>query len=447
MDLRSKKSILYTILTNISRILLALVLVSSGFVKAVDPKGTMYKLQEYTEAFSIDIFSNEWLLFFAIVLAAMEFLSGVFLLMGVYRKFMAFWVFLVFIIFTPFTLYVAVSDAVPDCGCFGDAIGMSNTASFIKNLFLLLLSIIVFLGHRRFILNITAKNRWMVVLFSFFYIAFVETISLSYIPVIDFRNYAIGNNLREMVQGEGNTYKVLLTYEKDGETRIFEQDNQPDDTWSFVESHSELVSKGKEPIIGDFSILDWESDYDITEDILADTGFVCILISESLEDASIGRVDKINDLYDYCLENNTSFFAATSSDEEEISLWRKRTGAEYPVYWADNILLRGMIRANPGILLIKDGIITGKWNVENMPEIEQIMSSETLNEHTKSGILEKNGILFWTLLFILPIIIIIIIDIITRRKKRTPKRETVPDVATDDSTVEKSKEERENTKE
>ena len=168
MVLRSKKSIFYTMLTNVSRILLALVLVLSGFVKAVDPKGTMYKLQEYADAFSIDAFSNDWLLFFAIILAAAEFLFGLFMLMGVYRRFVAFMAFLVFILFTPFTLYVAITDVVPDCGCFGDAIGMSNMASFIKNLFLLLLAVIVFLGRKRFVVNISAKNRWMVVLFSFF---------------------------------------------------------------------------------------------------------------------------------------------------------------------------------------------------------------------------------------------------------------------------------------
>lgn len=423
MGLRSKKSLFYTMLTNICRVLLALVLVLSGFVKAVDPKGTMYKLQEYADAFSIDLFSNEWLLFFAIILAAAEFLIGVFLLMGAYRKFVAFMAFLVFVVFTPFTLYVAITDVVPECGCFGDAIGLSNSASFLKNLFLLLLAVIVFLGCRRFVVNISARNRWMVSLFAVFYIAFVETISLSYVPVLDFRNYAVGNNLRELVQGENDTYKVVMAFEKDGETRLFEQDSLPDESWLFIENRSVLVAEGRKPAIGDFAILDWENDYDVAEDILADSGYVCILVAEFLEDASVGRVDKINDLYDYCLENDVAFFATTSSGEEDIELWRKRTGAEYPVYWADNMLLRGMTRANPGVLLLNDGVIVGKWNVASMPEAEQMMSP-TINRKAKDEVFGMDGKLFWTLLFVLPLFVIILIDLATGRKKMPLKDET-----------------------
>lgn len=436
MGSRSKKSIFYTVLTNVSRLLLALVLVLSGFVKAVDPKGTMYKLQEYTDAFSIDAFSNDWLLFFAIILAALEFLLGLFLLMGVYRKFVAFVVFLVFIIFTPFTLYVAISDAVADCGCFGDAIGLSNKASFFKNLFLLSLSVIVFLGRRRFVLNISAKNRWMIVLFSIFYISFLETVSLSDIPVLDFRNYAVGNNLRELVQGENDIYKAVYTFEKDGNTREFEQDSLPDESWTFVDSRSLLVAEGRKPIIGDFSILDWNNDYDITEDILADTGYVCIVVAELLEEASVGRVDKINDLYDYCLEFDLMFLAVTSSDEENIELWRKRTGAEYPVYWADNMLLRTMVRANPGMLLLKDGVIIGKWNIVNMPEAEQMFAPGFSFKKALVGALNMSGYVFWLLLLVLPIIVIVFIDLATGHKKKSAKSEAVAEDAKDEAQTE-----------
>lgn len=429
MGSRSKKSVFYTSLTNISRVLLALVLVLSGFVKAVDPKGTMYKFQEYADAFSIDAFSADWLLFFAIVLAATEFLIGLYLLMGIYRKFVACLVFIIFILFTPFTLYVAISDAVSDCGCFGDAIGMSNTASFFKNLFLLLLSLIVFLGRRRFVLNISAKNRWMVVLFSIFYIFILEGVSLSDKPVIDFRNYAVGNDLRELVQGEDDVYRTVLTFERDGEIRDFEQDSLPDESWTFVESRSELLIQGRRPVVGDFSILDWDSDYDISEDILADTGYVYIVVAELLEEASVGRVDKINDLYDYCQENDVMFLAVTASDETNIELWRKRTGAEYPVYWADNMLLRTMVRANPGVLLIKNGVIIGKWNVVKMPDVEQMMSPEFSFEKENVVVWNMSGTVFWILVLVLPILLIVIIDIATGHKKKPEKDETASEDA------------------
>ena len=420
---RSKKSIFYTVLTNISRVLLALVLVVSGFVKAVDPKGTMYKLQEYADAFSIDAFSADWLLFFSIMLAAMEFLVGAFLLMGVYRRSVSVLAFVIFVIFTPFTLYVAIDNPVADCGCFGDAVGLSNEASFVKNLFLLLFSVIVFLGRKRFVLNISVKNRWMVVLFSVFYIALIEGISLSYMPVLDFRNYAVGNNLRELVRGESDVYEVVLTYEKDGEFLEFGQDSLPDDTWRFVEGHSELVAKGRKPVVGDFAVLDWETDFDISEELLADTGFVCFLVAEFLEEASVGRVDKINDLYDYCLENDILFCAATASDEDEIVLWRKRTGAEYPIYWADNMVLRTIIRANPGLVLFKDGVVAGKWSIGNMPSAEAMMSVDAIKGRSRAEVMGVRGLHFWMILFIVPLVIIVLLDILTggRRVKELNK--------------------------
>lgn len=423
MGSRSKKSVFYTVSTNISRVVLALVMVLSGFVKAVDPKGTMYKLQEYTNVFSIEAFSDDWLLFFAIVLAAMEFLIGVFLLMGVYRKFIVTVVLLVFVLFTPFTLYMTVANPMADCGCFGDAFKMPNWLSFLKNLFLFALALIVFMGRRRFICNITAKNRWMVTLFAVAYVAFIEGISLSFVPVLDFRNYAVGNNLRELVQGKNDIYRAVLTYEKDGVQREFAQDSLPDETWSFVDGRSELVAKGEAPVVGDFSILEWSNDYDIAEDVLADTGFVCIVVSEMLEDASVGRVDKINDLFDYSQEYGISFLAATSSDEDEIQLWRKRTGAEYPIYWADNMMLRAITRANPGVMLLKDGVVVGKWNVENMPDETDMFSLDAVEGRSRAEVFGIPGLRFWLLVLIVPLVFISLVDILTGRKKKEKKAE------------------------
>lgn len=428
MGLRNKKSLFYTISTNISRVLLALVLVLSGFVKAVDPKGTMYKLQEYSEAFSIDIFSSDWLLFFAIALSVVEFLVGVFLLMGVYRRFVATVALFVFVLFTPFTLYMAVANPIADCGCFGDAFELPNNISFMKNLVLFILALIVFLGRRRFVCNISVKNRWMVVLFAIFYIAFIETMALTYVPVLDFRNYAVGNNLRELVQGENDTYKAVLTYEKDGVRRDFAQDSIPDETWSFVESRSELVAEGHKAVISNFSILDWDNDRDVAEDVLADTGFVCVVVSEMLESASAGRVDKINDLYDYFLDNGLMFCAVTSSNEDEILLWRKRTGAEYPIYWAEDVLLRDITRANPGVIVLKDGVVVGKWNAANMPEVERMLSLGEVSSRAKAEVYGMPGLYFWIIVFAVPLVVISLIDLLTGRKRKEKTVDKVKDI-------------------
>ena len=429
MGLQVKNGKIYTLLTNISRFVLAIVLMVSGFVKAVDPMGTMYKLQEYASAFSADILSDDWMLFFAILQAALEFLAGIFLLLGVYRKPLSVFVLLMFLFFTPFTLYIAIAGPVDDCGCFGDAVTLTNTETFLKNLFLLMLAVAVFLGRRRFVYNISSKSRWMAVIFSIFYIAVLEGVSLSHLPVVDFRPYAVGNDLRGMVQASYDTYEVVSVYEKDGERREFSEDNIPDSSWLFVESRSELVTKGEKPLISDFSIVDWDEDYDIAEDVLADTGYVCILAIEEVEKASVSRVDKINDLYDYCLENSVPFYAATSSEEEAIALWRRRTGAEYPIYWADASMLRTMVRANPGLLLLKNGVVVGKWDSADIPDIELLPASPTRMPDKVSTLFTRvRGLRFWLLFLAVPLLLIAAGDALAFRRKGQGEK-PMPDAA------------------
>ena len=418
MGLRIKKSTLFTMLTNICRVVLALVLVASGFVKAVDPKGTMYKMQEYLSAFKIDnIFSEEWLLLFASILAAVEFLLGLFMLMGVYRKFVSTFVFILFLFFTLFTSYIAVYDPVSDCGCFGDVWVLSNEQTLLKNLFLLLLATIVFCGRRRFIRNVSYRNRWAVVLYSIFYIVFVEGLSLVHVPVIDFRQYKVGNDLRVLTQSSPDKYKIVSLYERGEEFCYFDEDTVPGNDWVFVEATSVLDVKGEPAVIDDFSILDWKNDYDVAEEVLSDTGYVCVIVSEAVENASVNRIDRVNDLYDYCLENGIQFYMATASDEENMELWQKRTGAEYDLHWADKSMLRDMTRANPGLVLIKDGIIKGKWTASDIPEPELVFAPIS-----KSGFLAflDNALqrwYSWLLLLAIPLLVLSYFDFLVARIK------------------------------
>ena len=418
MGLRIKKSTLFTMLTNICRVVLALVLVASGFVKAVDPKGTMYKMQEYLSAFTIDnIFSEEWLLLFASILAAVEFLLGLFMLMGVYRKFVSTFVFILFLFFTLFTSYIAVYDPVSDCGCFGDVWVLSNEQTLLKNLFLLLLATIVFCGRRRFIRNVSYRNRWAVVLYSIFYIVFVEGLSLVHVPVIDFRQYKVGNDLRILTQSSPDKYKIVSLYERGEEFCYFDEDTVPGNDWVFVEATSVLDVKGEPAVIDDFSILDWKNDYDVAEEVLSDTGYVCVIVSEAVENASVNRIDRVNDLYDYCLENGIQFYMATASDEENMELWQKRTGAEYDLHWADKSMLRDMTRANPGLVLIKDGLIKGKWTASDIPEPELVFAPIS-----KSGFLAflDNALqrwYSWLLLLAIPLLVLSYFDFLVARIK------------------------------
>ena len=436
MGLQVKRGILYTLLTNISRFVLALVLMVSGFVKAVDPVGSMYKLKEYADLFSIVSISDDWLQLLAILQAVVEFLLGVYMLVGIYRKVVPLLTLLMMLLMTPLTLYIMLGGGVDDCGCFGDAVILTNEMTFYKNLFLLLMSLIVFIGRKRMVWCITSRMRWVVVLFSLLYILVLQVLSISTLPVIDFRPYAVGNDLRRMVQGEPDEYEVMVKYEKDGETREFTTDNLPDSTWTEIGSRSVLVKEGKPALVGDFSIVDWEHDFDITEYILSDTGYVCLIVIEETDKASVSRVDKINDLYDHCVDRNIPFYAVSSSSDEEIELWNKRTGAEYRIYWADASILRNMVRANPALVLLKDGVIVGKWNLTDVPDIENFENSRTgVPGRDDSFIHVMRGWRFWVSWFFGPMILIALIDLLLARIKRksTPeKRQNVPADNADD---------------
>lgn len=331
------------ILVNVCRWLLALVMMLSGLLKAVDPVGAVYKLQEYAAAFSLSAISDDWLLAVAIAQAAVEFLLGLYLFVGIYRRVAPFVALLAMLLFTPLSLYLWISGAVSDCGCFGESVALSNGATLLKNILLLFFAVVVFMGRSLFILKQSSKVRWAVVLFSLCYIFGLQSFCLSHLPLIDFGSYAVGNNLRSMVAA------VPEQGEADGKTERVE-----------------------------FSIIDWESDTELADELLADTGYVCIVPVESVEAASVTHIDKINDLYDYCTANDIRFCAVSSSGEEEVFLWAKRTGAEYPMYWADEAMLRSMLRSNPGLVLLKDGVIVGKWAAADIPSVEELEKSPTL---------------------------------------------------------------------
>ena len=378
MELPVKNKRHFIILANVCRWLLALVLVLSGFLKALDPVAGMYKLQEYVSAFSLPAVSDGWLLTVAVVQAAVEFLIGLFLFVGIYRRFIPFVALVMMLLFTPFTFYLWISGIVTDCGCFGESVMMSNGATLAKNVVLLIFAIFAFAGRSSFIVNISHRMRWVLVVFSLWYIFIMQATALRYLPLADWSNFAVGNNIRAMVEYVPGDYRYVAVYEKDGEESVFPADAIPGDDWTFVRVDQELVSAGVEPVISNFSIVDWENDIEMADGLLADTGYVCIVSIEDVRTASVTHVDRINDLYDHCIANGVRFCAVSSSDEDELLLWTKRTGAEYPMCWADKALLRSMIHSNPGLLLLKDGVVVGKWAVSDIPDTEELENSPTL---------------------------------------------------------------------
>lgn len=417
------------VFVNVCRWLLALVLMLSGFLKAVDPVAGVYKLQEYVSAFSLSGISDGWLSAFSVAQAAVEFLMGLYLLVGIYRGFISFMALLMMLLFTPFTLYLWVSGAVSDCGCFGESLLMSNAMTFVKNVVLLFLAFVAFAGRRAFVRCVSSNMRWALVLFSLVYIFGMQGVAVHHLPLIDSGSYAVGSNLRSKVEFVPDEYEYKAVYYNketgNAEPFIVDADTVMGSEWVLDGYTEVLVAPGTEPEINNFSIVDWEYDVELSDALVADTGYVCIVPIENVESASVTHVDKVNDLYDYCIANGLAFCAVSSSDEDALSLWAKRTGAEYPVYWADANMLRSMVHANPALVLLKDGVIVGKWTAADIPAVQGAEGTEVLSVKELPVYADYRSWPFWVIVLAGAVVLLSLIDVFLVQIARGERGEAV----------------------
>ncbi len=419
------------LLTNLCRLLLAAVFIVSGYVKAVDPKGLLYKLQEYAALFPLDgTWLPDILMPMAILLSAVEFVLGVMLLMGTNKRFSTVAILLMMLLFTPWTLVLAIWEPVQDCGCFGDAFKLSNWATFFKNVLLLMLASFVWVKRSRIKRFISPRGSWLVTLFALLYIGTVEYYGINHLPVMDFRPFAIGSDLNEGVRDIPAEFKLLYRYEKDGNVLELESEGAPDSTWNYLGTRSDIISEGVPARIQDFWFEPMDGGADISEKLLSDSNYTCLLVIDKVESADESRVDKINDIYDYCVDNNMPFYALTSSLDDEVALWRKQTGAEYPFYAADNLLLKTMVRSNPGLLVLKSGRVVAKWCMNDVPELygDELLNDTIPEEERIASIVKvasDNGNfyrLFQSLFMLLvPLMAIFLLDLLLRQSRKSKK--------------------------
>ncbi len=412
------------VITTICRFVLAVVFIFSGFVKAVDPLGTKYKIQDYIEAFGWSAFMPDFVPFLAsVLLGILEFCLGVYLFFGIRRIIAPRAVVLVMALMTPLTFWLALDNPVSDCGCFGDALVLSNWETFWKNVVLLIMALVVLRWRKCISPLVTVRFDWVIALYGFLYIFAMLVYSYRELPVFDFRPYHVGANIREgmeIPEGKKPTvYETLFVLEKDGEEKVFSLDNYPDSTWTFVDSKTVVKEKGYEPPIQDFSVIRMEDGEDVTEQILLDKGYTFLLVSHQLDRADESAIDLINELYDYCLMYGYGFYALTSSGDEDIQRWREETGAEYPFCLVDNITLKTMIRSNPGVMLLKEGTVIKKWSVNNLPDEYELGGSlDTL----PIGKLNSNSLAYkvlWVLAwFVFPLLVVCMADLLWERYKK-----------------------------
>ncbi len=367
---KSKNNILL-----IARIIFGLVFLFSGFVKAVDPLGTAYKISDYLEAFSLT--SLDFLAFpAALILIATEFAIGFNILLNVHLKATT-WVAGIFmLVMTPITLYLAISNPISDCGCFGDAIVMTNWQTFYKNVILcIVLAIIALLQNqsRPWLSNMGASIVTLLpILISFG----ISIYCYNLLPIIDFRPYKIGNNIIEGMQipedAPLDKYETTFFYEKDGIEKAFTLDNYPaeDSTWTFVRQESKLIEQGYIPPIHDFSII--TEDGDITDLILEDAGYTLLVISHKVEKASTKNIKCVKSTIANAKKAGANVIWLTSSYSDDIDEFKTQYGINDTFGATDDITLKTIVRSNPGLVLIKDATIIEKWHHNSLPTKDEL---------------------------------------------------------------------------
>ena len=358
---------------NIARLVLAVTLILSGFVKAVDPLGTQYKITDYLAAMHLSAYVPDILLLGAsVLLSAVEFWLGICLLFAIRRRIVSTLTLLMMVVVTPLTLWLALADPISDCGCFGDAIVLTNWQTFWKNVVLLAAALAVWKWPLEMMRLISKSNQWIVINYSALFIVGLSGWSLYDRPYFDFRPYHVGTDL------------------KTGWQRMMEGEESP-----YADFFMERVSDGE----------------DITDSLLRREGYLFLLVSPHLEQADDSQLDLINQVHEYAEDYEYPFYCLTASGEDGINHWCEDTGAEYPFCHTDDITLKTMIRSNPGLLLLKDGVIIRKWSHNRLPDeydLDDRLERLEIGQPMEDAIPQKMLTIF--LLYILPLLLLTLAD-------------------------------------
>lgn len=368
-------------LRTFSRLLIGVVFIFSGFVKAVDPMGSTYKFIDYFNAFHLS-FLEGLALPLAIVLSAIELVLGVSLLLG-FRMKITSWIVLLFMaFFTVLTFILAIFNPVSDCGCFGDALILTNWQTFYKNLILIFFVFIIFFGKDKFPVIHKPVTEWSIISLFFIVSGAISLYCYMNLPILDFRPYHIGANIAEgmMIPADApaDVYETRLYYKnrESGKTEEFSMNNFPKDTvlWEFEDASSVLISKGYEPPIHDF-VLNTRNGIDITDRILRDPEYTLLLVAYKLSGSNDEALEEANKFYRLSQTlNDLNFYAVTASTSTEIDEKINELDLDFEFLLADEIMLKTVVRSNPGLVLLKNGTVVGKWHYNNFP-VESIFGA------------------------------------------------------------------------
>lgn len=356
------------ILVSISRILVGILFIISGLIKLNDPLGFSYKLQEYFSADVLNIpFLEPYALIISVLVVVFEVVLGVFLIIGYKPKFTVWSLLLMIVFFTFLTFYSAYFDKVKDCGCFGDALKLTPWESFTKDVILLVLIGILFVGLKHIKPVFSSLQTTILALLSFIFSFWLGYHVLMHLPVIDFRAYKIGNNILEGMAIPENAPKPVVEYywkfKVNGEEKVITTNGSyPDVKGDFVSVDTKVIDEGYKPPVVDFSIESSEGE-DATQQILSEENLIMI-VAYNLEIMEKAGAEKLKTFTDNALKKGYKVIGLTASGDDVKQKIKSQYGLNFDFYLCDEKALKTIVRANPGILELDKGTIKQKvhWN-------------------------------------------------------------------------------------
>ena len=375
------------VLTTLMRLVVGGVFIFSGFTKAVDPWGTCYKITDYLNAMGLESWTSTALII-AVALAALEFVLGMCLALGTYRRSSPIIALLLLLVMTPLTLWLAVTNTVPDCGCFGDALHLSNWATFGKNLLLLLGGIYLLLFNTSLRGVYGPAVHWVVSAFSFALVMSVAYYGYFYQPLIDYRPYPVGTQLLSTTIEESDEESeddFIFIYSKDGVEHEFTIDSLPDeeDGWEYVTRYHANRPHGKVILQNGnaqnaIAIMD-EGGNDVTADVLGSNRRMVLLLFPDLEQVGVVNSFALNELTDAALVADAEVVGLTPATSDQIEQWQDVSMASYPIYNMDDSELKMVARGNPAVVYLEDGTIKWKRTLSSLEDVEQPVELSDMN--------------------------------------------------------------------
>ncbi|WP_256012945.1 BT_3928 family protein [Desertivirga xinjiangensis] len=367
------------------RVLVGLLFIFSGLIKANDPLGFGYKLQEYFEVFHIS-FLNNFAVAISIVLCALEIILGAALILGIRSSKVALGLLLTIVFFTFLTFYSAAFDVVRSCGCFGDAIPLTPWQSFSKDVILLVLIIFIYVNRIKIQPLFKSEKTQKAALYGICVLAFGYGLyTYNYLPIKDFLPYHIGANLPEnMKVPEGapaDVYEITysLKNKRTGESKTMTDKEYmkteiwKDSNWEIKgEPEKKLVSKGFEPKIKDLKISDSQGT-DYTLELIENPYYNLVIVAYDLEKSNLRALGDLNAIAMNAGEAfNIRTVLLTSNSVESATAFQQQNKLAMEVFYADAVPLKSMVRSNPGLILLKDGVVINKWHFHTLPSYQHL---------------------------------------------------------------------------